>query len=166
MSQSDTLGTLVAQAVHLVEGWQGGDNTALEGLHRVMQHILASLSQLDRSTDQWVTELEKSTSEATTALQHLVEDQTQDVDQAVALIDQVIGFLRQQYKEGPDVSENESEGSDAPAPVIETATEEPTGYLIPEDDIPLILGQTNFFMEFDVCFYRSKLEFEIKPTSP
>lgn len=29
---------------------------------------------------------------------------------------------------------------------------------------PLILGQTNFFMEFDVCFYRSKLEFEIKRT--
>ncbi|MBF2089684.1 MAG: hypothetical protein IGR80_14520 [Synechococcales cyanobacterium K44_A2020_017] len=31
---------------------------------------------------------------------------------------------------------------------------------------PLILGQVNFFMEFDVCFYRSKLEFEVKPTSP
>ncbi|OQX26305.1 MAG: hypothetical protein BWK80_11130 [Desulfobacteraceae bacterium IS3] len=30
-------------------------------------------------------------------------------------------------------------------------------------DVPLILGQTNFFMEFDVCFYRSKLEFEIMP---
>ncbi|MBV9387592.1 MAG: hypothetical protein JOZ78_14325 [Chroococcidiopsidaceae cyanobacterium CP_BM_ER_R8_30] len=28
---------------------------------------------------------------------------------------------------------------------------------------PLILGQTNFFLEFDVCFYRSRLEFEIKP---
>lgn len=28
---------------------------------------------------------------------------------------------------------------------------------------PLILGQTNFFLEFDVCFYRSKLEFEINP---
>jgi hypothetical protein len=28
---------------------------------------------------------------------------------------------------------------------------------------PLILGQTNFFLKFDVCFYRSKLEFEIKP---
>lgn len=27
---------------------------------------------------------------------------------------------------------------------------------------PLILGQTNFFMEFDVCFYRSKMEFEVK----
>ncbi|MGV0025069.1 hypothetical protein [Phormidesmis priestleyi] len=27
---------------------------------------------------------------------------------------------------------------------------------------PLILGQTNFFLEFDVCFYRSKLEFEVK----
>ena len=27
---------------------------------------------------------------------------------------------------------------------------------------PLILGQTNFFLEFDVCFYRSRLEFEIK----
>lgn len=31
---------------------------------------------------------------------------------------------------------------------------------------PLILGQTNFFMEFDVCFYRSKMEFEVKPRSP
>ena len=30
-------------------------------------------------------------------------------------------------------------------------------------DVPLILGQTNFFMEFDVCFYRSKSEFEIMP---
>ena len=31
------------------------------------------------------------------------------------------------------------------------------------NQVPLILGQTNFFMEFDVCFYRSLLEFEIKP---
>ena len=30
---------------------------------------------------------------------------------------------------------------------------------------PLILGQTNFFMEFDVCFYRSKMEFEVKSKS-
>lgn len=28
---------------------------------------------------------------------------------------------------------------------------------------PLILGQTNFFLEFDVCFYRSKFEFEVNP---
>ena len=33
------------------------------------------------------------------------------------------------------------------------------------DDIPLILGQVNFFMEFDVCFYRSQSAFEIKPKS-
>ncbi|NOZ06632.1 MAG: hypothetical protein GXP41_09840 [Chloroflexi bacterium] len=33
------------------------------------------------------------------------------------------------------------------------------------DDVPLILGQMNFFMEFDVCFYRSQLEFEVKPRS-
>jgi hypothetical protein len=26
---------------------------------------------------------------------------------------------------------------------------------------PLILGQTNFFLEFDVCFYRSESEFEV-----
>ena len=32
-------------------------------------------------------------------------------------------------------------------------------------DAPLILGQTNFFMEFGVCFYRSKLEFEIMQKS-
>ena len=30
---------------------------------------------------------------------------------------------------------------------------------------PLILGQTNFFLEFDVCFYRSRLEFEVNPKS-
>jgi hypothetical protein len=33
------------------------------------------------------------------------------------------------------------------------------------NNVPLILGQTNFFMEFDVCFYRSQLEFEVKPKS-
>lgn len=36
---------------------------------------------------------------------------------------------------------------------------------IKNDDVPLILGQTNFFMEFDICFYRSRLEFEINPKS-
>jgi hypothetical protein len=28
---------------------------------------------------------------------------------------------------------------------------------------PLILGHMNFFLEFDVCFYRSELAFEISP---
>jgi hypothetical protein len=31
------------------------------------------------------------------------------------------------------------------------------------DDAPLILGRMNFFLEFDVCFYRSQLAFEICP---
>jgi hypothetical protein len=31
--------------------------------------------------------------------------------------------------------------------------------------VPLILGQTNFFLEFDVCFYRSTSEFEVQPKS-
>jgi len=31
------------------------------------------------------------------------------------------------------------------------------------EGIPLILGQVNFFMEFDVCFYRSELAFEVSP---
>ena len=30
-------------------------------------------------------------------------------------------------------------------------------------DVPLILGQMNFFLEFDVCFYGSIGEFEIAP---
>ena len=30
-------------------------------------------------------------------------------------------------------------------------------------NVPLILGQVNFFMEFDVCFYRSQLKFAISP---
>ena len=33
-------------------------------------------------------------------------------------------------------------------------------------NVPLILGQVNFFMEFDVCFYRSQLEFAVIPKSP
>ncbi len=32
-------------------------------------------------------------------------------------------------------------------------------------NVPLILGQTNFFLEFDVCFYRSISEFEVNPKS-
>lgn len=34
---------------------------------------------------------------------------------------------------------------------------------VESNNVPLILGQTNFFMEFEVCFYRSELEFEVKP---
>ncbi|GCL48336.1 aspartyl protease family protein [Microcystis aeruginosa] len=33
-------------------------------------------------------------------------------------------------------------------------------------NLPLILGQVNFFMEFDVCFYRSQLEFAVSPKAP
>jgi hypothetical protein len=32
--------------------------------------------------------------------------------------------------------------------------------------VPLILGRTKFFMQFDARFYRSKLEFEIRSRSP
>ena len=30
-------------------------------------------------------------------------------------------------------------------------------------DLPVILGQVNFFMEFDVCFFRSQAAFEVSP---
>ena len=30
-------------------------------------------------------------------------------------------------------------------------------------DIPLILGQANFFFEFDICFFRARSEFEVCP---
>lgn len=30
-------------------------------------------------------------------------------------------------------------------------------------DVPLILGQANFFFEFEVCFFRALSEFEIRP---
>src|SRR5437588_655050 len=29
--------------------------------------------------------------------------------------------------------------------------------------VPVILGQVNFFEEFDVCFFRSRLTFEVRP---
>ena len=31
------------------------------------------------------------------------------------------------------------------------------------EHVPLILGQMNFFMEFDVCFFRSQKAFEVQP---
>lgn len=34
---------------------------------------------------------------------------------------------------------------------------------IPKDNVPVILGQTNFFDQFQICFYRSKFVFEVKP---
>lgn len=33
------------------------------------------------------------------------------------------------------------------------------------DDAPLLLGRMNFFLEFDICFYRSQLMFEVRPKS-
>ncbi len=30
-------------------------------------------------------------------------------------------------------------------------------------DVPMILGQANFFFEFEVCFFRARSEFEIRP---
>ena len=31
------------------------------------------------------------------------------------------------------------------------------------DNLPLLLGQVNFFEEFDVCFHRSRRQFELEP---
>ncbi len=33
------------------------------------------------------------------------------------------------------------------------------------DAVPLLLGQINFFAEFDVCFFRHRGEFEVRPKS-
>jgi hypothetical protein len=33
------------------------------------------------------------------------------------------------------------------------------------DSVSVILGQVNFFMEFDVCFFRSRGVFEVRPRS-
>jgi hypothetical protein len=34
---------------------------------------------------------------------------------------------------------------------------------VKSDDMPVLLGQTNFFMEFNVYFYRTQQMFEIQP---
>jgi hypothetical protein len=31
-------------------------------------------------------------------------------------------------------------------------------------EVPMLLGQVNFFMEFDVCLFRSQAAFEVNPT--
>lgn len=37
---------------------------------------------------------------------------------------------------------------------------------VQSDSVPVLLGQTNFFLEFDVCFFRSRGEFQIQPATP
>jgi hypothetical protein len=32
------------------------------------------------------------------------------------------------------------------------------------DAVPVILGQVNFFLEYDVCFFRSRSLFEVRPS--
>ena len=40
------------------------------------------------------------------------------------------------------------------------------GFLwLQRDDLPLILGQANFFMEFDVCFFRARGVFQLQPAA-
>jgi len=34
------------------------------------------------------------------------------------------------------------------------------------NNVPLIFGQVNFFMEFNVCFYRSHLSFDVSTKNP
>jgi hypothetical protein len=34
---------------------------------------------------------------------------------------------------------------------------------VKSNDIPLILGQVNFFNEFDVCFFGAESSFEVRP---
>ncbi len=34
---------------------------------------------------------------------------------------------------------------------------------VSHNNTPIILGQTNFFNEFEVCFFRNSFEFEVKP---
>ena len=34
------------------------------------------------------------------------------------------------------------------------------------DAVPVLLGQVNFFLEFDVCFYRSQSVFDVRPNRP
>jgi hypothetical protein len=31
------------------------------------------------------------------------------------------------------------------------------------ENVPVVFGQTNFFMEFDVCFFRAQAVFEVRP---
>jgi len=37
---------------------------------------------------------------------------------------------------------------------------------VQSDQVPVLLGQANFFMEFDVCFFRSRDIFQIQPRTP
>jgi hypothetical protein len=34
------------------------------------------------------------------------------------------------------------------------------------ENVPTLLGQINFFLAFDVCFFRKRLVFEVKPATP
>jgi hypothetical protein len=50
---------------------------------------------------------------------------------------------------------NSSLGSFAPVPLAFAWTR--------SNDVPLILGHVNFFLEFEVCFFRARKFFEVRP---
>jgi hypothetical protein len=80
-----------------------------------------------------------------------------------------LGFLWDQQKTSVQLSGNLA--SVEARVVLVTAT---VGHFPPvrlafawakQDSIPVILGQVNFFLEFDVCFFRAKSLLEVRPRS-
>lgn len=78
-----------------------------------------------------------------------------------------LGFLWDQQTTSVQLSGNLASAEARVVLVTATVAQFPPVRLVfawaKQDNIPVILGQVNFFMEFDVCFFRSRSLLEVRP---
>ena len=120
------------------------------GLSSVMPYLSITLSCRNRSTEQLAL---LDTGASVNVLPYLVGLQLGAVWEDQTAIIQLSGNLAQMEARGLVLS---ATVADYPSVLLAFAWTQST-------EAPLILGHINFFAEFDACFYRADLAFELHP---
>ena len=126
------------------------ERTNSVGLSSVMPYVPITLSYRNRSTEQLAL---LDTGASVNVLPYLVGLQLGAVWEDQTAIIQLSGNLAQMEARGLVLS---ATVADYPSVLLAFAWTQST-------EVPLILGHMNFFAEFDACFYRADLAFELHP---
>ena len=126
------------------------ERTNSVGLSSVMPYLPITLSYRNRSTEQLAL---LDTGASVNVLPYLVGLQLGAVWEDQTAIIQLSGNLAQMKARGLVLS---ATVADYPSVLLAFAWTQST-------EAPLILGHMNFFAEFDACFYRADLAFELHP---
>ena len=126
------------------------ERTNSVGLSSLMPYLPITLSCRNRSTEQMAL---LDTGASVNVLPYLVGLQLGAVWEDQTAIIQLSGNLAQMEARGLVLS---ATVADYPSVLLAFAWTQST-------EAPLILGHMNFFAEFDACFYRADLAFELHP---